>query len=132
MGLIPAGKFSKYLGKLKGFFKFEKAADRTLRITNEILKDAKLTKITSKGLKNFTKEGNFNDALKDFSKYKFKKVEAKFDKNGNLKAKIGYTKANKIINVRTTSKEGSPTLEIARYTDKGNYKSEIKIRYHEE
>jgi len=132
MGLVPAGKFSKYLGKLKEFFKFEKAAERTLRVTNEIINDAKLLRITKKNTKILQKKGTFEDALKDFKKYKLKNFETIKDNSGNFVGYRGKTKDGKIIKVRNTSSHSdAPTLEILRET-KDSEKAMIKIRYENE
>ena len=84
---------------------------------DDVLFGAKRGNRTNGPSKIFEKKGNFSDAQRDFNKLKPTNVK-------NIDNwKVGTLKDGRVVNVRSWSKDGRPTLEVRR----GN--RSIKVRY---
>ncbi|KKQ12043.1 MAG: hypothetical protein US22_C0004G0001, partial [candidate division TM6 bacterium GW2011_GWF2_36_6] len=88
---------------------------------NKVLQESKPGRETKGSTKQFEKPGGIEEAIKDFNKMGIKEIK-KLPNNKN-EGSIGKLPDGRIVNVRTGSKDGRPSLEIY------NGKSSIKIRY---
>ena len=98
------------------------AGKNSSKILSKIIKGAKETTRKKGKARNFEKSGGYKKALKDFKKFKAKKVEDISTKYGN--GKYAELDDGTTISVRPGSKTGGATLEI-----KIPGQRLIKIRY---
>lgn len=92
-------------------------------VLEEILSKAKKGNKTKGRSKIYEKEGGYEEALKDFEKLnptEIKKIEIGL---------VGRLPDGKYINVRTSSEDGRPTLEIFNPANKGKIKIRYNFRY---
>lgn len=101
----------------------EEAKEKSDEAVDKALKGAKLGEKTSNKTTQFEKPGGYDEALEDFDKMGLDNI--KDLPNSKNDGKVGSLPDGRVVNVRTGSKEGRPTLQI--YDAKN--RSSIKIRY---
>jgi hypothetical protein len=93
---------------------------KKIKSLEDILEESKFCDKTNKGTKIYEKDGGFDQANKDFDNLDLSEIK------DIPKGRIGKLANGRRVNVRNSSSDKRPTLEIQRL---GGKKAEVKIRF---